>query len=50
MNVTLGTDYGELTVNVNLSEKLNGSLTVFLNNVPYTLNYVNGNGLLILKT
>jgi C1A family cysteine protease len=49
MNVTIDKDYGDITVNVNLSEKLDGNLTVLVNNTPYTLSYTNGTGSLILK-
>ena len=49
MNVTIDKDYRDITVNVNLSEKLDGNLTVLVNNTPYTLSYTNGTGLLILK-
>lgn len=49
MNVTIDKDYRDITVNVNLSEKLDGNLTVFVNNIPYTLSYTNGTGSLILK-
>lgn len=49
MNVTIDKDYRDITVNVNLSEKLDGNLTVIVNNTPYTLSYTNGTGSLILK-
>lgn len=49
MNVTIDKDYRDITVNVNLSEKLDGNLTVFVNNTPYTLSYTNGTGSLIFK-
>lgn len=49
MNVTIDKDYIDITVNVNLSEKLDGNLTVLVNNTPYTLSYTNGTGSLILK-
>lgn len=49
MNVTIDKDYRDITVNVNLSEKLDGNLTVLVNNAPYTLSYTNGTGSLILK-
>ena len=49
MNVTINKDYRDITVNVNLSEKLDGNLTVLVNNAPYTLSYTNGTGSLILK-
>lgn len=49
MNVTVDKDYRDITVNVNLSEKLDGNLTVLVNNAPYTLSYTNGTGSLILK-
>ena len=49
MNVTIDKDYRDITVNVNLSEKLDGNLTVLVNNTPYTLSYTNGTGSLILK-
>ena len=49
MNVTIDKDYRDITVNVNLSEKLDGNLTVLVNNTPYTLYYTNGTGSLILK-
>lgn len=49
MNVTIDKDYKDITVNVNLSEKLDGNLTVLVNNTPYTLSYTNGTGSLILK-
>lgn len=49
MNVTVDKDYRDITVNVNLSEKLDGNLTVLVNNTPYTLSYTNGTGSLILK-
>lgn len=49
MNVTMDKDYRDITVNVNLSEKLDGNLTVLVNNTPYTLSYTNGTGSLILK-
>lgn len=49
MNVTIDKDYRDITVNVNLSEKLDGNLTVLVNNIPYTLSYTNGTGSLILK-
>lgn len=44
MNVTIDKDYRDITVNVNLSEKLDGNLTVLVNNTPYTLSYTNGTG------
>lgn len=47
MNVTIDKDYRDITVNVNLSEKLDGNLTVLVNNTPYTLSYTNGTGSLI---
>ena len=49
MNVTIDKDYRDITVNVNLSEKLDGNLTVFVNNTHYTLSYTNGTGSLIFK-
>lgn len=49
MNVTIDKDYRDIKVNVNLSEKLDGNLTVLVNNTPYTLSYTNGTGSLILK-
>lgn len=49
MNVTIDKDYRDITVNVNLSEKLDGNLRVLVNNTPYTLSYTNGTGSLILK-
>lgn len=49
MNVTIDKDYRDITVYVNLSEKLDGNLTVLVNNIPYTLSYTNGTGSLILK-
>lgn len=49
MNVTVDKDYRDIIVNVNLSEKLDGNLTVLVNNIPYTLSYTNGTGSLILK-
>lgn len=49
MNVTIDKDYRDITVNVNLSEKLDGNLTVFVNNTSYTLTYINGTGSLIFK-
>lgn len=49
MDVTVDKDYRDITVNVNLSEKLDGNLTVLVNNAPYTLSYTNGTGSLILK-
>ena len=49
MNVTIDKDYRDITVNVNLSEKLDGNLTVLVNNTPYTLSHTNGTGSLILK-
>ncbi|MDO5830951.1 MAG: lectin like domain-containing protein [Methanobrevibacter smithii] len=49
LNVTVDKDYRDITVNVNLSEKLDGNLTVLVNNTPYTLSYTNGTGSLILK-
>ena len=49
MNVTIDKDYRDITVYVNLSEKLDGNLTVLVNNTPYTLSYTNGTGSLILK-
>ena len=49
MDVTVDKDYRDITVNVNLSEKLDGNLTVLVNNTPYTLSYTNGTGSLILK-
>lgn len=49
MNVTVDKDYRDITVNVNLSEKLDGNLTVLVNNTPYTLSYTNGTGSLIFK-
>lgn len=47
MNVTIDKDYRDITVNVNLSEKLDGNLTVLVNNTPYTLSYTNGTGSLL---
>lgn len=49
MDVTVDKDYRDITVNVNLSEKLDGNLTVLVNNTSYTLSYTNGTGSLILK-
>lgn len=49
MNVTIDKDYRDIKVNVNLSEKLDGNLTVLVNNTPYTLSYTNGTGSLIFK-
>lgn len=49
MNVTIDKDYRDITVNVNLSEKLDGNLTVLVNNTLYTLSYTNGTGSLIFK-
>lgn len=49
MNVTINKDYRDITVNVNLSEKLDGNLTVLVNNTSYTLTYINGTGSLIFK-
>lgn len=49
MDVTVDKDYRDITVNVNLSEKLDGNLTVLVNNAHYTLSYTNGTGSLILK-
>lgn len=49
MNVTIDKDYRDITVNVNLSEKLDGNLTVLVNNISYTLTYINGTGSLIFK-
>lgn len=49
MNVTIDKDYRDITVYVNLSEKLDGNLTVLVNNTPYTLSYTNGTGSLIFK-
>lgn len=49
MDVTVDKDYRDITVNVNLSEKLDGNLTVLVNNTPYTLSYTNGTGSLIFK-
>lgn len=49
MNVTIDKDYRDITVNVKLSEKLDGNLTVLVNNTPYTLSYTNGTGSLIFK-
>lgn len=49
MDVTVDKDYRDITVNVNLSEKLDGNLTVLINNTPYTLSYTNGTGSLIFK-
>lgn len=49
MNVTIDKDYRDITVNVNLSEKLDGNLTVLVNNTSYTLTYINGTGSLIFK-
>ena len=49
MNVTIDKDYRDITVNVNLSEKLDGNLTVLVNNTPYILSYTNGTGSLIFK-
>ena len=48
MDVTIDKDYRDITVNVNLSEKLDGNLTVLVNNTPYTLSYTNGTGSLII--
>ena len=42
MDVAIDTDFRDITLNVNLSEKINGSLSVLLNNAIYTLNYING--------
>ena len=50
MDVTVDKDYRDITVNVNLSEKLDGNLTVLVNNTSYTLTYINGTGSLIFKT
>lgn len=47
MDVTVDKDYRDITVNVNLSEKLDGNLTVLVNNTSYTLTYINGTGSLI---
>ena len=47
MNVTIDKDYRDITVNVNLSEKLDGNLTVLVNNTSYTLSYTNGTGLIL---
>lgn len=47
MNVTIDKDYRDITVNVKLSEKLDGNLTVLVNNTSYTLTYINGTGSLI---
>lgn len=49
MDVTVDKDYRDIKVNVNLSEKLDGNLTVLVNNTPYTLSYTNGTGSLIFK-
>nr|WP_303211334.1 Ig-like domain repeat protein [Methanobrevibacter smithii] len=49
MDVTVDKDYRDITVNVNLSEKLDGNLTVLVNNTSYTLSYTNGTGSLIFK-
>ena len=49
MNATIDKDYRDITVNVNLSEKLDGNLTVLVNNTSYTLTYINGTGSLIFK-
>lgn len=49
MDVTVDKDYRDITVNVNLSEKLDGNLTVLVNNTPYILSYTNGTGSLIFK-
>ena len=49
MNITIDKDYRDITVNVNLSEKLNGNLTLFLNNASYVLEYINGTTSYILK-
>lgn len=49
MDVTVDKDYRDITVNVNLSEKLDGNLTVLVNNTSYTLTYINGTGSLIFK-
>lgn len=49
MNVTIDKDYRDIKVNVNLSEKLDGNLTVLVNNTPYILSYTNGTGSLIFK-
>lgn len=49
INVTIDKDYRDIKVNVNLSEKLDGNLTVLVNNTPYTLSYTNGTGSLIFK-
>lgn len=44
MDLTIGENYGDITVNVNLSEKLNGNLTLLVNNNSHVLNYTNGTG------
>ena len=49
MNVTIDKDYRDLSVNVNLSEKLNGTVTLLLNNLSYTLDYINGTASYIFK-
>ena len=49
MNLTIDKDYRDVTVNVNLSEKLNGNLTLLVNNNPYVLNYINGTGSYIVR-
>ena len=50
MDVAIDTDSRDITLNVNLSEKINGSLSVLLNNALYTLNYINGTLTHTLKT
>ena len=49
MNVTIDKDYRDLSVNVNLSEKLNGTATLLLNDISYPLNYINGTGSYMFK-
>ena len=49
MNLTIDKYYKDLTVNVDLSEKLNGTLTLLVNNDPYVLNYIDGTGSYTLK-
>ena len=44
MNLTVDKNYRDVTVNVVLSEKLNGNLTLLLDNASYILNYINGTG------
>ena len=48
MNLTIDKNYRDITVNVNLSEKLNGNLTFLVNNNPYVLKYINGAGSVIV--